>query len=209
MKKVLSISVIILTAIVILLVISAFFSQAVFINHTGTDRTGTDESIRLAFEYIGEQGPGWKSLVLSSSMESDLNKDTLWKYWMDLEEWSKWQGELVTSANWLAKPLWKIGGQFEQELNFGFPVGRGKELEIIGEFREGNRAAWWKNKGGIRTYHIWLFEDLPNGRSRVTHTLVFHGPLVGLTKIFYGGAWFSKIERSVEGLLEYVRTQTP
>lgn len=206
---------IILTAVIILLLISAFFSQPVFISHEGTDKTASDEAIKQAFEYIGEKGPSWKSLVLSSSAESDIDKDTLWKYWSKLEEWNKWQGELVVSANWSeSSPLpasksetdkWKIGAQFEQELNLEFPVGREKEIEIVGDVKPGTQAAWWKNKGGIRTFHVWMFEKLSGGRSRVTNTVVFHGPVVGLTKIFYGSNWFEKIDRSVEGLLEYVR----
>jgi hypothetical protein len=204
-KKVIRVSIILLTAVVILLLISAFFSQPVFIKHAGTDKSASDEAIKQAFEYIGEKGPSWKSLVLSSSAESDIDKDTLWKYWSKLEEWNKWQGELVISSSWSGEPGWKISAQFEQELNFGFPIGRRKETEIVGDVKSGSQAAWWKNEGGIRTFHVWMFEKLPGGRSRVTNTVVFHGPVVGLTKIFYGSTWFEKIEKSVEGLLEYVR----
>ncbi len=196
-------SVIALTGIVILLLMATFFSQSVFISVNGTNRSASDNSIKMAFEYIGEKGPNWKSLVISCTAETDIHRDTLWKAWTKVEDWSKWQGMLVTSAKWTKDSVWKAGSEFEQTLDLGFPVGSKSTMEIVGEVKTKSYAAWWKNAGGVKTYHIWTFDPLPNGRSRVTNTVVFHGPLVGLTKIFYSSNWSDKFRRAVEGLIEY------
>ena len=176
-----------------------------YTNHRMRSMATDDPNVRIALEQIGLSTPGGSTLILSAEKEAAIPSPVLWATWSRLEDWPSWSRPLHVSAHWLNEPEWKTGAKFEQKLNLGFPVGEVVSLEEVGPITKGRRAMWSKNENGIKSCHIWSFERLPEGKTRVSNIEVFQGFKVALIRPFVARRWQQMFQASVDGLVQ--RTQ--
>jgi len=148
--------------------------------------------------------PNWKTLAVSASREVDIPRERIWEAWTQLERWPQWSA-LHTSARWLKGNQWQAGAQFEQTLNLGFPLGSMTMTETVGSITPGQRVSWWKDEKGVRSNHVWTFETLADGRTRITNLEIFHGASIGLIKPLVARRWQRLFEDSVNRLIEQVQ----
>jgi hypothetical protein len=99
---------------------------------------------------------------------------------------------------------WGERAKFEQDLNLGFPLGTITAQEKIDAIVPGESLMWCKDENGVKSCHVWRFEALSNGRTRVTNVEVFHGAAMGLVKPLVASNWQKLFEASVEGLIQQV-----
>jgi hypothetical protein len=101
----------------------------------------------------------------------------------------------------LDEPGWRTDAQFEQVLNLGFPVGERASRERVDKVVEGEQVMWWKDEDGVRSCHIWRFEELSGDRTLITNVEVFHGASIGMIKILVGKKWLRLFDLAVDGLV--------
>ncbi|MGB7620828.1 MAG: hypothetical protein WBN92_00605 [Terriglobia bacterium] len=188
--------------VIILLGAVVFGIDLYFANHQMLSMAASDPNVRMALEKVGLTTPGWDTLIVSAEKEAAIPAPVLWATWSRLEEWPAWSRPLHVSARWVTEAEWKTGAKFEQKLNLGFPVGEVVSLEEIGPVTKGRRAMWSKDENGIKSCHIWFFERLPDGRTRVGNTEVFQGKKIGLIRPFVAKRWQRMFQASVEGLVQ-------
>jgi hypothetical protein len=194
---------ILVTLIVIILLAAVVFGIGVYYtNHRMQSMAASDSNVRIALEQVGLTTPGWSTLIVSAEKEAAIPSPVLWATWSRLEDWPAWSRPLHVSARWVNEAEWKTGAKFEQKLNLGFPVGEVVSLEEVGPVSKGRRVMWSKNENGIKSCHIWFFERLPDGRTRVSNTEVFEGTKVGLIRPLVAKRWQRMFQASVEGLVE-------
>jgi hypothetical protein len=150
---------------------------------------------------IGVAAPSWQTVVILSSRDVDLPAAKLWAAWERLETWPSWAVPLVIDAKWIDAPGWRAGARFEQTLDLGFPLQRLQTTETVGIATPGRLVSWWKDLGGIKSNHIWSFEELPNGGSRVVDLEIFHGVLVGLARPLVEERWQHRFDAALDGLI--------
>lgn len=159
--------------------------------------------IQAALEDIGISKPTWKTLVVYASEETELPCEELWEMWGQLENWSDYS-PLFEATRWIGDPGWKVGAKFEQTLILGFPLGATRSQETIDAVEPGRRVSWSKDKNGVKSKHVWLFEELPDGDTRIINLEVFHGTLIGLIKPLVKDRWTRLFKATVEGLINAV-----
>jgi hypothetical protein len=178
-----------------------WYLQAVFLWDPLEGKEAHLGKIREALDLMAVEEASWKTEVIAVTKETDVSRERLWARWADLERWPEWSNPLHVSTRWLDTPGWRQGVRFEQTLDLGFPAGRTVSLETVWEVTPEKSAIWWKSAGGTKACHIWTFESLPGGRTRVTDVEVFHGNVVGFLKPFVGERWQRLFESSVDGLV--------
>ncbi|MFI5174373.1 MAG: hypothetical protein ACHQKY_05920 [Terriglobia bacterium] len=188
--------------VVMLLGAVVFGIDLYFANHQMQSMAASDPNVRMALEKVGLTTPGWDTLIVSAEKEAAIPAPVLWAMWSRLEEWPAWSRPLHVSARWVNEAEWKTGAKFEQKLNLGFPVGEVVSLEEVGPVTKGRRAMWSKDENGIKSCHIWFFERLPDGRTRVGNTEVFQGKKIGLIRPLVARRWQRMFQASVEGLVQ-------
>lgn len=159
-----------------------------------------------ALKQMGIKKQDWKTLIVSASKEVKLSRQVLWETWTKLEDWQKWSNPMHVASRWVGQPEWKVGAQFEQDLNLGFPLNTKTSVETVGEIVPEKSVNWWNEEGGIKYHYCWLFEDLPTGETRVTITAIFHGKAIGFCKPLVASIWQKMFEASVQGLIRQART---
>lgn len=155
---------------------------------------------------MGIKRPNWKTFIISASQEVKLPRQVLWETWTKLEDWPKWSNPMHVATRWVRKSEWKVGAQFEQDLNLGFPLNTQTSVETVEAIVPGESVNWWKEEEGIKYHYFWLFEDLPTGETRVTITAIFHGKAIGFCKPLVASIWQKMFEASVRGLIQQART---
>ncbi|WP_406232133.1 SRPBCC family protein [Nocardia sp. NBC_01009] len=149
---------------------------------------------------MGQAAVDWRTLVVAGSGTCPASAAELWAVWCDLERWPAWspihRSVAVVDASSLS-----VGGSFEQELGLGFPVGVQHERATFDEFEPNVRASWSGNKNGVRSCHVWRFEPMPGGGTRVHNVEVFVGTTIGLVKPLVGKRWNRLFQGSVDGLI--------
>jgi len=158
------------------------------------------DTVRYAFDRIGLERPSWQTLIVSVTQDVELPAERLWATWSDLESWPRWSAPLHQATRWTGAPGWVPGATFEQTLQLGFPLGRSAYPVTVRAAEPGRMVSWWEAEGSVRSCHIWLFEELAPGRTRVTDTEVFEGLATGLLKPLLRPRWQRLFERSVDGL---------
>jgi uncharacterized membrane protein len=162
-------------------------------------------SINTALQNIGVENPTWQTVVVATSKEADVPRETVWEIWSDLENWPTWSQPLHVSTRWLGEAEWAEGAEFEQVLNLGAPLGTITAQEKVSAIVPGERVMWCKDENGVKSCHVWQFETLATGGTRITNVEVFHGPAMGLVKPLVVRNWQQMFEASVDGLIQ----QTP
>ncbi|MCI0712677.1 MAG: SRPBCC family protein [Chloroflexi bacterium] len=163
-----------------------------------------DKELRRAvLNEMGVDEPTWKTLVVYASEETDRPREELWEMWTRLENWPDYS-PLFAGTRWIGEPGWKVGATFEQELILGFPVGAMRSKETVDELEAGRRVGWSKDQKGIKSKHVWLFEELSDGGTRITNLEVFHGTAIGLIKPLVKDRWKRLFKATVEGIINAV-----
>ena len=158
------------------------------------------DTVRYAMSRIGLQRPSWQTLVVSASREVALPAVALWRAFTRLETWPEWSGPLHQATRWLGGPDWVPGATFEQTLQLGFPLGRNVATVTLGAVEPARMVSWWHTDGGLRSCHVWAFDEMPRGRTRLTDAEVFDGLAVGLVEPLVAVRWRSLFAASVAGL---------
>jgi hypothetical protein len=142
-----------------------------------------DPTIRGALARLGLPSASGKVLAVTASADTKLDPEHVWATWSKLDQWPRWSKSFVSASRWLEGRKWEVGAQFELVRTLGFPIGRQVTVETVREVNEGTSVAWWDGKGGsFRTCHIWFFESLPEGGTRIHSTEVLVGWVVALFK---------------------------
>ncbi|MBI4810435.1 MAG: hypothetical protein HY800_03150, partial [Ignavibacteriales bacterium] len=128
-----------------------------------------DESkaIKIVLQNMKSAEPNWQTIVVVASREVNLQKSTVWNTWINMNDWKRWAPQLVVSAEWIGSPGWIAGASFEQVLNLGFPLFKTTSTETVSTVSPERSVCWEKNTGSLQTCHLWMFEDVPNGKTRV------------------------------------------
>ena len=187
--------------VVVFALIVVAYGAAIVLNDTTTGKESEAETIDLALQNIGIQEPTWQTVVVAASNETDVPREAVWETWSELENWPTWSNPLHVSARWLGEAGWGEGAEFEQVLTLGPPLGTITAQEKVSAIVPGERAMWCKDENGVKSCHIWQFETLSNGRTRITNVEVFHGSAMGLAKPLVANNWQQMFETSVEGLI--------
>lgn len=161
--------------------------------------------VTSALHKIGLEKPTWATVIVASSQDVDIPQAILWETWSRLEDWRLWSKPLHSASRWIGTPGWAVGAKFEQDLNLGFPLGKTTSAETVGALVPGTSVMWWKDEKGIKSCHIWEFEPLNEGRTRITNVEVFHGTAMGLIKPLVAKNWQRLFEQSVGGLVRRAR----
>lgn len=164
--------------------------------------------VQYVLKKIGVEQSFWKTLIVTVSRETDISAETLWNVWSRIEDWNKWSQPLHDSAQWIHGNEWKNGNTFTQILELGFPFGKTISHETVGEVDSGKYVSWWKDEKCVAFCHLWKFESLPNGHTRISNTEVFHGLIIGLIKPFIRNSWERIFLQSVDGLIQYSQTKS-
>ncbi len=150
---------------------------------------------------IGLANPSWQTLVLLASRDTDLPPAKLWAAWEKLESWPSWGAPLIVETHWVDAPGWRAGARFEQVLDLGLLLNRIHSTETIGLANPGRLVSWWKDLGGIKSNHIWSFEPLPDGGTRVVDLEILHGVVMGLARPVVETAWQHRFDEALDGLI--------
>jgi hypothetical protein len=159
---------------------------------------------KQAFSRMGIVDPHErKTAVLSATRECDLPRHMLWETWCKLEEWPVWSRVTHQSTRWVGKPGWSMGCVFEQELQLGFPFGLRRNSQRVKAVVPMESVQWsWKGYG-IQFQHLWVFEEQPGNRSRVTSTEIYTGGPIVPAKFFLYNKWRYMVGASVQGLVRH------
>jgi hypothetical protein len=154
---------------------------------------------------LGVDEPSWQTVVIYASRDIELPRDTVFEAWSKLEAWPSWARPLILQARWLDLPGWRVGARFEQTLDLGFPVRQLHSVETVTAANPGHFVSWSKEESGVRSNHVWAFEDLPNGGTRIVDFEIFQGVLVGFARPLVEKSWQARFEDAVTGLVAFAR----
>jgi hypothetical protein len=185
----------------------AVYGRVIMVRNTLSGKEVEMDAVGFALKKIGVNKPTWQTIVVGTSREVDVPPAAIWKLWSQLEMWPTWSKPLHNAARWTGSGGWEVGSRFEQDLNLGFPLGAKTSAETVGEIIPGEQVIWWKDENGVKSCHVWSFEALADGRTKVTDVEVFHGVPMGLVKPLVAGDWQRKFEASVEGLVAKAQAQ--
>jgi hypothetical protein len=162
-----------------------------------------DPTIRGALGRLGMMHPTAATLVVVASKETKLPPEVIWKAWSNLEQWPRWSKPLVQSARWLEGRDWQVGSKFELTRSLGAPVGRQVSVETVREVNPGQSVGWWEGKSAMKGCHLWFFEPLPEGGTRIHKTEVFIGMIPFLFKPIMRRSIKKLFEEAIDGLIKY------
>jgi uncharacterized membrane protein len=165
-------------------------------------------TVRGALGRIGKTKTTPATLIIVASTITRHSPDEVWKVWAELEKWPAWSQPLHASTRWIEKRDWEVGAKFQQVLNWGFPFGKSTSTDTVMEVNPGQSVSWWKNVKGVESCHIWFFEPLPDGGTRIVKTEVFIGLSIFLGRLFVKRRWKAMFQSAVDGLARAVDRQT-
>lgn len=157
-------------------------------------------TVKGALGRLGMNGPNPATLMVTASTISAASPEQVWETWSEIEKWSSWGNPFTVNARWLERRAWEVGAKFEQTVSWGFPFGTTVSIDIVKEVNPGQSVSWWKAAKGIRSCHIWFFEPLTQGGTRIVKTEVFVGSTIFLTKPFIKSKWTRLFQQSVDSL---------
>ncbi|KAL9649598.1 hypothetical protein ABK040_003275 [Willaertia magna] len=161
---------------------------------------------KIKLETIGKTTliVGSSKIIKVENSRETLNK--LFKTFQRVNKWSSWSQPLHLNTTYSTNDTeFKVGLEFEQELNLGFPLGKNISKEKISELEiNDNRVliAWHKDESGVKSCHVWQYEILNDTEVEIINTEVFHGIPILFIKPFVSKRWNTLFEQSVNGLIE-------
>jgi hypothetical protein len=158
-------------------------------------------AIGVALQNIGVEVPNWQTIIVCSSCEINLSRQTVWEAWSRLEDWQRWSPQLIKSAEWCEAPGWKRGARFRQTIDLGFPVGQIESAETVNTVIQGLTVGWQSKTESNNEGQVWLFEDVSEGKTRVTHVGILQGSVMWFIKPLIIGRWQAKFDSGLEGLM--------
>lgn len=103
-----------------------------------------------------------------SKLFQGINKEEIWRIWIDVNNWPKWHGDLEYC---------KIEGDFVVGNHFMLkPKGVRAVKVVLTEIEHGYRFTDCTNFFGAKMYDTHALEETPAGL-KITNTLVVKGPL--------------------------------
>ena len=160
-----------------------------------------------ALRPLGVSEPSWQTLVIYAARDIELPREQVFDSWSKLDAWASWARPLVVQARWLDTPGWRVGARFEQTLDLGFPLDRLRRLETVTAADPGRLVSWSQEESGVRTNHVWSFEDLPNGGTRIVDFEIFQGVLAGFGRPLVERRWQQRFDDALTGLVAYARKE--
>jgi hypothetical protein len=159
-----------------------------------------ETDIAYCLTRAGQAAVDRRTLVVAGSGTSPASAAELWAVWCDLERWPAWS-PIHRSVTVVDATSLSVGGSFDQELGLGFPVGVQRERATFDEFEPHVRASWSGDKNGVRSCHVWRFEPVSGGGTRIHNVEVFVGTTIGLVKPLVGKRWNRLFQSPVDGLI--------
>jgi hypothetical protein len=157
-----------------------------------------------ALSRIDIGAPLWKTLVVLASAESDAASGLIWHAWTRIEDWPS-MSPLVVAARWTNGQPWRVGSEFVQELNLGFPFRNRATAERVASVEPGVAIEWGSDSRGLRRVHLWRLENLDGGGCRITSVAVFHGSFIGVVKHIVAKRWQQMFQAQIDGLINLAR----
>jgi hypothetical protein len=177
-----------------------WYAYMVFLSDPLANKDEYQPYISQGLKSLGVNEPGWDMMVLATSREVEGTRDKVWEAWSQLEKWPEWANPLISSSYWIGDPEWKVGSQFGMTLDLGWPVDIVKTTERVEQVMAPDRAVYIRTKGSSRSWHIWRFEFLAGGRTKVTSVEVLVGSEVGYLRPYVEKRWQRRHEIMMEGL---------
>ncbi len=159
-------------------------------------------AVRDAAAAIGVPAEGWKTLAVGATAVAAAPREAVWATFSRLPDWPRVTPGLVVSARWLAEPGFAAGARFEQTLALGFPLGTVVSREVVTQVVPGRQALWCKDEAGVASCHLWRFDDVGPGRTRIVNVEVLHGEPIGAVAPFVTSRWSRAFQDAASGLAE-------
>jgi len=160
-----------------------------------------NRAIGVALQNIGVDVPNWHTIIVCSSCEINLPRQTVWEAWSRLEDWQRWSPQLIKSAEWVGSPGWKRAAQFRLVTDLGFPIGQIESVETVTTVLQGLTVGWLSKTESNNEGQVWLFEDVSEGKTRVIHVGILQGSVSWFMKPLFIGRWQAKFDSGLEGLM--------
>jgi uncharacterized protein YndB with AHSA1/START domain len=174
----------------------------------GTDPLADKEEYRQyiaqGLKALNASEAGWQTMVIATTRDIDAPRDKVWEEWRKVEKWTEWSAFHLNSF-WKGGSEWKVGGKFEQVMRVGWPYETLRAVERIDLVFVPDRAAYIREEGSPSSYTFWRFEFLPGGKTKVTAVEVLHSSEIGFLRPVIEKRWQRDLEKSLNGLVEYVR----
>ena len=161
-------------------------------------------TVKGALGRLGMMHPNPATLMITASTTTKASPEAVWETWSQIEKWSGWGKPLIANARWLEGRNWEVGTKIEVINLLGFPFGRTVSIDTIKEVNPGQSVSWWKTAKGIKSCHIWFFEPLREGGTRIVKTEVFVGLTIFVNKPVVKKKWRALFQEAVDGLAKAV-----
>lgn len=164
-------------------------------------------AVKGALARLGMSSANAATVTVCASATCHAPVEEVWTCWSKIEEWTDWSKPLHRSARWLDSYEWETGANFEQVLNWGFPIGSTCGIETVKEVVPGRTVCWWKKAKGTKSCHLWIFEPINGESTRIIKCEVFRGLAILLAKPFVRHRWQRCFKASVMNLAQKVEKQ--
>src|SRR4051794_20536206 len=102
------------------------------------------------------------------STEIAAAPEAVWDVLTAVEGWPRWNPDVKSM---------EIDGEFARGATFRWRAGGSKLVSEVQEAQRGRVAAWTGRTMGIKAVHVYRFESLPGGGTRVTTEESWAGPV--------------------------------
>jgi hypothetical protein len=165
------------------------------------------DPLNTALDRIGVTELDFQTLVVGASRETSAPPERVWALWSDPANWPRWSDGLHSSV--VLSAGWSVGGTISEDIDLGFPLGTERWVQRIWHAIPGREVAWEGDCSGMRTSHVWLFEALPNGGTRVTCVGVLQGAWVAVLKPLVAASWQRRYADGLDRLLQLASPVVP
>lgn len=169
-----------------------------------------DPALVRAYDLLALPEVNWQSFAILETRDAPLPLSRIWPVFAAPARWSDWGESWFTAARWVeAKDDWKIGCGLDLTLDLGPPFGQvtGTGTVVVADVTgDGPRTvAWVREAGGVRQVHVWRFEPLPGGGTRIRNGAVFAGLPAAMIRPLVEEMWRIKFRSSLSGLIDAAR----
>ncbi len=188
-----------------LIIISIFLLLClVYVLYSATYNTFSSKpfAAELAEEALVKAGVDkqtWKTALVASEIEVEATPEEVWEHWSRIEEWPEWSSDLHKSAKFTSDQKWVQGSTFEQILDLGV-AGTVTGNETVKYVDEAKKVMWWKDEGGMKSCHTWVFSSTTPGKTKITNIEVFDGAIIGFMKPLLIPNWQKKFDSGLVNL---------
>lgn len=145
------------------------------------------DPLATALERVGAEELDFQTLVVGASRVTSASPERVWAAWSDTAQWPRWSEELHRSAT--IRGGWTVGATLEETVDLGFPLGEETWHQRVWRAIPQREVAWEGDCSGMRSTHVWHFEPLPNGGTRITCVGVLQGNWVAVLKPLVAASW--------------------